>query len=158
RQFKLALLPRWDVDYFHAAFVAYFSGALCRIGYSENVTPLGRQYDCGLDILFTQALDDRTAKHDVERNLQLLRQFGGKVTDDHLELWLSDRDREAAQTALSSRGVIGNDLLFALAPGAGHPKRLWSLRRFVEVGRFLQQEYGARILIIGGPEDRGRAI
>ena len=65
RQFDLALLPRWDIDYFHSAFVGYFSGARCRVGYSENVTPLKQRYDRGLDILFTRVLDDRISKHDA---------------------------------------------------------------------------------------------
>jgi lipopolysaccharide heptosyltransferase II len=45
-----------------------------------------------------------------------------------------------------------------MAPGAGRPKRLWPLRRFIELGRFLLQEFGARPLIIGGPEDRERTL
>jgi lipopolysaccharide heptosyltransferase II len=69
-------------------------------------------------------------------------------------LWLSHEDREAAQAALTSRGVTVNDLLVSIAPGAGHPKRLWPLSRFVDLGRFLQQECRARVLIIGGPQDR----
>jgi lipopolysaccharide heptosyltransferase II len=154
RQFDLALLPRWDSDYYHSAFVAYFSGALCRVGYSENVTPCKKQHDRGLDILFTRTLDDRTAKHDADRNLDFLRQVGGAVMDHRLELWLSHEDREAAQAALTSRGVTVNDLLVSIAPGAGHPKRLWPLSRFLDLGRFLQQECGARVLIIGGPQDR----
>jgi ADP-heptose:LPS heptosyltransferase len=158
RRFDLALLPRWDPDHFHSAFVAYFSGAICRVGYSENVTPRKQQYDRGLDILFTRTLDDRTSKHEVERNLHLLRQVGGTVMDDRLELWLSDEDREAARAALRSRGVTENDLLISIAPGAGHPKRLWPLRRFIDLGRSLQQEFGARPMIIGGPEDRERAL
>jgi heptosyltransferase-2 len=158
RHFDLALLPRWDIDYFHSAFVGYFSGARCRLGYSENVTPLKQQYDRGLDMLFTRTLDDRISKHDAERNLDLLRQAGGTVIDDRLELWLGDEDREAAQAALTSRGVTSNDLLVGFAPGAGHPKRLWPLRRFIDLGRFLQQECGARVLIIGGAEDRERAL
>ena len=78
--------------------------------------------------------------------------------NDRLELWLSDEDRDRARIALTSAGVKGKDLLVAIAPGAGHPKRLWPLRRFVDLGCFLQQEWGARLLIIGGPEDRKRAL
>jgi ADP-heptose:LPS heptosyltransferase len=158
RQFDLALLPRWEPDYYHSAFVAYFSGAICRIAYSEKVTEWKQQCDRGLDILFTRALDDRTSKHEVERSLHFLRQLGGIVLDDHLELWLSDEDRQAAWAALRLWGVTDSDLLICLAPGAGHPKRLWPLRRFIDLGRSLQQECGARLLVIGGPEDRGRAL
>ena len=158
RQFDLALLPCWDIDYFHSAFVAYFSGALCRVGYSENVIPLKQQYNRDLDILFTRTLDDRTSKHEAERNLDFLGEVGGMIADDRLELWLSDEDRETARAALTSRGVTGNDLLVGIAPGAGHPKRVWPLCRFIDLGRFLQQECGARLLIFGGPEDRERGL
>src|SRR5262245_1886523 len=64
RQFDLALLPRWDTDHYHSAFVAYFSGALCRVGYSENVALWKRHYERGLDILFTLILDYLNAKHE----------------------------------------------------------------------------------------------
>jgi lipopolysaccharide heptosyltransferase II len=159
RQFELALLPRWDVDYFHSAFVAYFSGAQCRVGYSENVTPQKQRSDRGLDSLFTRTLDDRTSKHEAERNLDFLSQVGGiAAMGNRLELWLSDEDREAARARLVARGVTGNDLLVGVAPGAGHPKRLWPLGRFIDLGHFLQRECGARLLIVGGPEDRDRAL
>jgi len=158
RRFDLALLPRWDVDDYHSAFVAYFSGAPCRIGYSENVSPMKQRMNRDLDSLFTRTLFAHAPKHEVERNLDFLREVGGMVTDDHLELWLSEEDREAARAALASRGVTGGDLLIGIAPGAGHPKRLWPLGRFIEVGRFLVQELGARLLIVGGPEDRELAF
>jgi len=158
RRFDLALLPRWDVDHFNSAFVAYFSGALCRVGYSENVTPRKQRNNRGLDSLFTRTLDDRTSKHETERNLDFLSQVGGIALGDRLELWLSDEDREAARGGLIARGIKGNDLLVSIAPGAGHPKRLWPLGRFIELGRFLKRECGARLLIVGGPEDRERAL
>jgi ADP-heptose:LPS heptosyltransferase len=158
RRFDLALLPRWDIDHNHAAYVAYLSGAPYRVGYSENVTQLKRQYDRGLDILLTRTLDDRTSKHDAERNLDLLCQLGGIVIDDRLELWLGDDDREAARSALTSRGVSGDDLLIGIAPGAGHPKRMWPLARFIELGRALHRQFGARFVVVGGQEDRERAL
>jgi ADP-heptose:LPS heptosyltransferase len=158
RQFELALAPRWDVDYFNAAVVAYFSGAEYRIGYSQNVTFQRQQHDRGLDRLFTRALDDRTCKHEVERNLDFLIQIGGLARDNRLELWLNEEDREAAQAALTSRGIIGNDMLIGIAPGARHPKRIWPLDRFIELGRALQREHDARLLIVGGPEDREKGL
>src|SRR5262249_35738027 len=99
------------------------------------------------------------SKHEAERNLDFLSQVGGDTSvRDHLELWLSDEDREVARAALVSRGVGRNDLLVSIAPGAGQPKRLWPPNRFIKLGRFLQRECQARVLIVGGPEDRERAL
>jgi hypothetical protein len=109
RQFELAFLPRWQVEYFHSAFAAYFSGALCRIGYSENVTSQKKRSDRNLGSFFAPMADDRTFKHEAERNLDFLGLAGEIVKSDHLELWLSDEDREAARVAPTSRVVTCND-------------------------------------------------
>jgi heptosyltransferase-2 len=157
RRFDLALSPRWDTDYYHSAFVSYFSGAAQRIAYSENVFAGKQQLNRDFDSLFTRTLDDRAPRHEVERNLDFLRTLGGAPKSDHLELWLSEEDRKAARDALASRGFSSNDLLVSLAPGSGHPKRIWPLGRFITLGHFLHREFGARLLVVGGGEDRDRA-
>ncbi|HMV51905.1 MAG TPA: glycosyltransferase family 9 protein, partial [Blastocatellia bacterium] len=53
RRYDLALLPRWDVDQDHAAFVTYFSGAKWRMGYSETVSEQKQRLNGGLDHLLT---------------------------------------------------------------------------------------------------------
>jgi heptosyltransferase-2 len=157
RKFDLALLPRWGADASHAAFVGYFSRAKCRVGYSENVSSLKQNLNRHCDVFFTRTLDDRKPKHEVVRNLDFLRAVGGTAHDDTLELWLTEEDREQARKTLASRGVRHTDLVLGMAPGAGHPKRLWPIDRFVELGRFLEKEFGARLLIVGGPDDADRA-
>jgi ADP-heptose:LPS heptosyltransferase len=156
RRFDLALVPRWDVDLYHSAYIARFSGAPCRIAYSENVVAQKQEMNRDFDLLFTRTLDDRGCKHEVERNLDFLRAAGGSVTNDGLELWLSEEDRAAAQQALLSRGIGRDDLLICLALGAGEPKRIWPVERFVELARKMQREYRARIVAVGGAEDRDR--
>jgi ADP-heptose:LPS heptosyltransferase len=158
RRFDLALVPRWDVDLYHSAYLAYFSGASSRVAYSENVLPEKQLSNRDFDNLLTRALDDRTRKHEMERNLDFLREAGGTVKDDRLEVWLSEKDRASAEKALASRGLSPGDFLIGLSPGAGAQKRLWPLTRFVELGRILQKELGARLIVVGGPEDRERGI
>jgi ADP-heptose:LPS heptosyltransferase len=157
RKFDLALLPRWGADSCHAAYVAYFSRAKWRVGYSENVSSLKQHLNRNFDVFFTRTIDDRKPKHEVESNLDFLRAIGGTAHDDRLELWLSEEDREQAWKALASRGVRHTDLVIGMAQGAGHPKRLWPIDRFIELGRFLEREFGARLLVVGGPDDADRA-
>lgn len=154
RRFELAILPRWDADYYHATFVAYFSGAPLRIGYSERVNAQKRRLNAGFDRLLTQALDDRTTKHEVERNLDVLRFLGCVVEDDRLELWLKEEDSAYAEKTLTSQGVHTGDLLFALAPGAGAAKRCWPLERWVQLGHRLLKELHARFVLVGGEGER----
>jgi len=157
RKFDLALLPRWDADYYESAFVAYFSGAPWRVGYAENVSKAKQRLNRGYDTLLTRAFDAPEVRHEVERSLDFLKRAGGSVREDRLELWLSAKDREGARTALVSRGVTQGETLVAIAPGAAVPKRVWRLGRFIELGRALKQELGARILIVGANEDRAVA-
>jgi heptosyltransferase-2 len=154
RRFDFALLPRWDVDYYHATYLAYFSGASRRVGYSEHVFQRKQHLNAGLDRLLTDVIDHRGAKHEVERNLDVLRFLGANVSDDRLEMWLDNGDRSFAREVCAGGGVGPHGLVIAFAPGAGALKRRWPIERFVELGRALVREYDARLVAVGGPEDR----
>ena len=153
-RFDLALIPRWDTDLYHSTYLAAFSGARHRVAYSEGVSASKSKANQGFDRLLTHAIQDSTAKHEVDRNLDLLRFIGGKVRDKHLELWLSEDDRETVRRLLDLNGISPTDLVVALGVGAAHRRRRWPLARFVEVGRFLEAKYGARIVVVGGGEDK----
>jgi ADP-heptose:LPS heptosyltransferase len=150
RGFDLAILPRWDTDYYHGAFLTYFSGARWRVGYSENMNEDKRRDNAGLDRLFTHILQGSGLKHEVEHNLEVIRFLGGAVQEDRLELWLSAEDEVFAEETLKARGVRRGDLLIAFGLGAGVRKRMWSLANFVKLGRQLTNGIGARIIAVGG--------
>lgn len=154
RRFALALLPRWDVDYYHSTYLTYFSGASRRVGYSEHVFQRKQELNAGLDRLLTDVIDHRGARHEVERNLEVLRFLGASVPDDRLEIWLDKEDRSFARKVCAGEGIWPHDVVIALAPGAGALKRCWPIERFVELGRVLVREYDARLAVVGGPEDR----
>lgn len=151
RSFDLAIVPRWDVDGYHATFIAYVSGAPWRVGYSENVIDHKRRLNKGFDRLFTHVLHDNRLKHEVEHNLDVIRFLGGQVQDNRLEFWLSEADKAFADQFLMKNRVNPGDLLISLALGAGAPKRIWPIQRFAQIGLWLRNEYGARILVVGGP-------
>lgn len=160
RRFDLAILPRWDADGYHGSFVTYFSGAPWRVGFSENVIEHKRRLNRDFDGLFTHVLEDHTLKHEVERNLDVLRFLGGSVQDDRLELWLGPEDEVSAEQCLQSHHVRPGDLVIAFGPGAGSPRRMWPLAHFLELGEWLSKEDRRRILVIGGKgeEPLGQAL
>jgi heptosyltransferase-2 len=157
KQIDLALLPRWDVDYHQTAAIAYFSGARNRIGYSETVHSGKKEFNRGMDRLFSRALTSREMGHEVEQNLDFLRQIGGTISDPSLELWLDESDRNVARQALQAGGWCSSRPTIALAPGAGHPKRQWPLGRFIELGKRFLRAGDYTIVIVGGAEDIERA-
>lgn len=150
RHFDLAVLPRWDADYYHGAFLAYFSGAWWRVGYSHEVTEEKKLLNMGWDILLTEALYDLSVRHEVERNLDLITSLGGQVRNDSLELWIGPEDERWAEDILEKCGINSSQMLIGLGVGAGAAKRMWPLSNFVRLGEWLKREYGARILVIGG--------
>lgn len=154
RQFDLALIPRWDTDQNLATALALFSGALRRVGYSETVNPRKRVLNAGFDSLLTDVLPGEGNGHEVERHLAFIRALGGDPSSDLLELWLSGPDREMATELLPQRGRSIGGPIVALGIGAAHPKRRWPLSRFAEVGRTLQNDWGAHIVVVGGDTDQ----
>lgn len=150
RRFDLAILPRWDSDYYHGTFLLYFSGALWRVGYSENVNAYKKRLNGSFDRLLTHVLEDSTLKHEVEHNLDVIRFFEGEVREDRLELWIGEEDEAFAQRILNSLRTLNDDLLIAFGPGASAPKRMWPLANFIELGAWLKSEYNTRIVVIGG--------
>jgi len=151
RHFDVALVPRWDVDYYHGSYLAYFSRARRRIGFSESINLRKQDVNRGYDRLFTDVLDLPEPQHEVERNLALLRFAGGQVNDEHLEVWLSNEDEEFAERKLAGGGMVSTDILVGIGPAAGSSKlKKWPLDRFIDLGRWLIR-FGARLVIVGGP-------
>jgi ADP-heptose:LPS heptosyltransferase len=153
-KYDLALVPRWGVDRHEASVLAYLSGAPIRLGYSENVSAERKKTNRCYDALFTQVIDDRSVKHEVQRNLALLSELRINASEHRLEAWLSREDEDFANEVLTLRR---EEPLVAIGPGAGHPKRVWPIDRFVEVGRWLTNR-AARLVVIGGPSDKSLGI
>ena len=160
KNFELAIIPRWDADFYHATFVAYFSGANWRVGYSEIVTDNKKQTNAGFDRLLTHILADNMLKHEVERNLDVLRFLGGTIQGRNLEIWQSSKDEEYIAQCLNICGAHLGDLLIAFCPSAREPKRMWPLTNFVDLGSWLKQEFNARIVVVGahGEEALGEEL
>ncbi len=161
RRFDLAILPRWDTDGYHGTFVLYFSGAPWRVSYSESVIDHKRRANNGFDRLLTHPLNDSNLKHEVEHNLDVIRYLSGQIQDDRLELWLSDEDEAFAEGILKQNGVQPGEVVVGFGPSGGNSRlKQWPLSSFVELGRWLQRKYGARIIVVGGrgEEPLGREI
>jgi len=160
RRFDLALLPRWDVDFYHGTFLTYFSGAVRRVGFSEHVNRLKQLINRGNDHLLTHVLNNMEPKHEVLRNLDMLRFLGMLVQNDKLELWITKEDKQHAAQILSAHEYIQKDSLMAFGPGASEKGKEWPMSRFMELGSWIIQNYGAKILVVGGREDEalGKAL
>ncbi len=150
RQFDLAILPRRGTDQSHGSFLAYFSGAPHRVGYSDNDFDQKLPYFRNTDCLLTHVLNNHTLKHEVENTLEIIRFLGGKIQNDQMEIWLNPEDESFAEQVLKSHEIQSDELLIGFVPGAADSKRMWPLSNFVTLGGWLNEEYHARIVVVGG--------
>jgi ADP-heptose:LPS heptosyltransferase len=148
--FDIALLPRYDFDFWGGRAMIAACGAPVRIGYAVGLTPLSRRNREAVSDPFSLTLAPDDLRHEAERDLALVEAMGGKIVDRHLELWplASDR-RDLASRLTAFRSNVPGPLV-ALAPGAANRVRIWPLERFVAVGSSLVERVAARIVVVGG--------
>ncbi|HXG51451.1 MAG TPA: glycosyltransferase family 9 protein [candidate division Zixibacteria bacterium] len=154
RRFDLAIIPRWDVDWYHSTFLVYASGARERVAYSEKVNAKKEAFNREFDKLLTRVLVDRSIRHEVQQNLNMIRALGGEVGCDEIELWLARDDERFADELLEKHGVVPGRVLIGIGPGAGAQKREWPVSLYAELGAWAREEFGATLLIIGGTDDQ----
>jgi ADP-heptose:LPS heptosyltransferase len=152
KHFDWALIPRRDVDHYHARLLAYFSGAAYRVGYSQDKaldsTPrIVRR----TGTVLTHELWSPWAQHEVEHNLDVIRLLGGRVESLDLEAWLGEEDEAFAERYLASHQIRPDDQLIAVCPGAGSAKRMWPVGRFAELTAWLRVNCGSRVVVVGAP-------
>jgi heptosyltransferase-2 len=153
QDFDIAIVPRWDADNYYASMVTYLSGARARVTYSEHVAQEKRKYNAGLDRLFTHVLNQAEQKHEVERNLDLIRFLRGRVASEQLEVWLDENDESFASEFLESNGLREVDRIVAIAPGARYARRIWPLERYVEFASWFKRNCDGFLLAIGNEEE-----
>jgi heptosyltransferase-2 len=154
RHFDLAIVPRWDTDNYSAAFVAYFSGAPWRVGYSENVTERKKLTNTDYDCLFTHTINSNALEHEVQHNLHVIRFLGGRVEQDRPELWLRRNEEVYAEAILADCGVKPGALVIAVGPSPGGSRlKAWPVENFIEVVRWLTRDMGAHVLLTGAAEE-----
>ena len=91
--------------------------------------------------------------HAVVNYLETLAPLGIDGQDVNLELNPGPEARAFAQTILVSLGEAGKPVI-ALNPGASHPVNRWGTDRFAALADRISQELSAKVIIIGGAEDR----
>lgn len=153
-RFDLAIVPRWDTDAYNASFLAYFSGARQRVGYSEDVAVHKKKLNKGFDKLFTKAVNDTDLKHETVRSFDLLNGLGLKTSDTKTELWVAQDDIMVVDGLLASKGILPDDLFACMYPSGGSSVlKQWPAENFIKLGRWIHEIYGAKIIVAGGPGD-----
>lgn len=153
--YSIAIVPRWSTDWYGASFLAFISGAKRSISYSEKVEPEKGLQNKNYDLLFTDLLDERSLKHEVERNMDILLWMHSIVCDTRLELWETKMDQCRINQILQ-KNVQNGERLVAICISASTDKKKWDIRNYLRlIQSMLDRRW--RFVIIGGAEDKESA-
>lgn len=140
----LALPNSWE-----AALGLWLAGTQTRLGYATQ----------GRGLLLNRAVTgvhSLTGLHTVYYLLGVLQGLGGVDFLVSPRLYLRKEEMQNAATLL--KDSHGQGPWVGLSPGAAFgPAKRWPPERFADVGKKLQEEFGAWLVLLGGPEDREAA-
>jgi lipopolysaccharide heptosyltransferase II len=143
-----------------AAMLCYLAGIRRRLAHCRE-----NPYALLSDWLREPEPQQRT-RHEVERQLDLVRQVGAQAPDTRMRFAVRDSDRRALAKQLAARGVHSDAKSRAngstqhrapwivLHPGATAASRRYPPERFAQVATRLATETGAPILITGSASER----
>lgn len=153
KNFDLAVVPRWDYDYYEASALCTTSGARNIVGFAmaerhRNSAPYAHR--------FTSALSRPFAAHEVEHNLALLEFLGGSPQDKHLELWITEEEAATAKEILA--GIPGEGPIVVVCPGASMARRTLPPQKLKAIlARVKQSIPEVRFLVLGQQCDSAAA-
>lgn len=156
RHFDFAISPRWDVDEHLATFLCVLTNASNRVGYSEKSSPAKQRINRGFDAAFSICLPPGPPRHEALRDLAIVEALGGTVSDDTLEIRLTERDRRRASRLLGQAAPPSK--LVAIGIGARSPGRRWPLERYSKTLLQLAQEYPIQAVVVCSVAERGQAV
>jgi heptosyltransferase-2 len=109
-------------------------------------------FDCSTGArLFTQRVPYRP-KHEVERNLDLLRVFDATIKTPSPKVFWDKNDKQIVDQFCDNHKK--GKWSCALAPGSVWATKRWPVERFIELAKRLIAETEAFIYLIGGNSDR----
>ncbi len=100
--------------------------------------------------LFTRRVQ-YSQKHEVERNLDLLRVFSDDFARPSPKIFWDKNDEQVVEQICT--GAPAGKWFCALAPGSVWATKRWPAERFSELAQKLVQETGALVFLVGGNND-----
>ncbi len=117
-------------------------------------------YDRKLGFLLTDKIPhtkQEGKKHEVEYTLDVIRHIGIEPSDKRLYMSLHKDTERKIKEIFQTHDINKMDKIVAINPGASCPSKKWPIEYFSEVIDRLNKEYGAKVIILGGPDSKEAA-
>lgn len=149
--FDVAILARWDTDYYNAGLLCYKVGAKFRVGFSEGVTKEKQIKNRGYDLIFTHTINSTEIKHEVERSAEIISCIKNQTTPISLKTSIFIRPNDSI-SALKKLPISKNDHTIALCIGSTNPMQQLSAEKWIQISKELISISSAKIILLGGAE------
>jgi ADP-heptose:LPS heptosyltransferase len=93
------------------------------------------------------------ARHQTERNLDILRYIGVDTDDRTENIHLTDEELNWANDFLKSQGVNMENGVVFVHPGAGKVENRWPAANFALIANHLSDAFGLDIMVSWGPKE-----
>jgi ADP-heptose:LPS heptosyltransferase len=137
RRFDVALVPRWDTDYYGAIPLAYLIGAAQRWSVTETTTSGKAIANKGFDRLLTHVIREQSVRHEFLLNESFLRALGIELLDRRILIsWVKESDQKRAADIMEAAGVDASKLSVVLCMGANLTnRRMWPVEFYARLCR-----------------------
>lgn len=148
--YDVVFLHGWFNVHVEYLFLAVFSTAKLRIGYSEHNMSHKTYCNTAFDAFLSFPVRSTAVMNEVERDLNLIPAVGGKIYSAALEFWTEEKDEIYARNffekyALKARKVV------AIVPQAVDRARMWDGEKYAEVmDRIISKYTDVFFLLMGG--------
>lgn len=101
----------------------------------------------GLDKLMTSSLKP-SHQHEIARRLKIAKAIGAPAHGNEMEIFLTSDEKQTIRDFLKN-----TPFPVGIHPGAKDLFKQWSPTHFANLGKRLQQEYGAQFFVTGGVDE-----
>ena len=125
-----------------SALLSFLIGAKCRINFDYKFFGVY----CGF--LNSVSIPVDLDKHDIEKNLDLLRALKLKIHSKKLFIKIKKADEIFVNNILKGK-IKKNDVLIGMHVGSREAKRIWSAENFASLVEKLSQDRRIKIILVG---------
>ena len=152
KNYDAAIVTGWHNIDIEALFIAVFSGARVRVGFSEHNMYHKEFCNMYFDKFLSLPIKSTSVMHDVERSLSIVTTLGGKIASKELEIWTKAEDKSYAEQMFKENGLYGYKVI-AIVAHALDSARMWDWKNYAslinEIGRIHDDAF---FLLMGGTE------
>ena len=120
--------------------------------------PMRLGYDRKLSFLLTKSVPHKKEfglKHEIDYALDVVHYIGIEPTSHDLYMPIKESSEARIDELFKKHALAHGAVVVTLHPGASCPSKRWPPERFADVADKLAQKYGARIVVIAGPKEKG---